>query len=362
MSYKSIYILLLLCALPGRWLMAQSYTETIKHHRTEYVTPTATLEVINKYGNIHVSTWDEDSVSIAIEFFISEKNETRFTKIKENVNFKISGNSSFLSAETVFGSKYSSFFSNLKEATNLMSSNKSSHIDYFIKVPEYINLKINNRYGNVFIPDLQGNLSIELSNGDFQAKKISGSNILNLAFGNIIIDQLEQATLNLNFTEVQIDKALQLDISSKSSRITIKDCNLIKLQSKRDEYQIDHIGFLFGDTYFSKMNILALDSEFNMIMKYGDLSHLGINPAFKLVRINSEYANCNLLLNNPVAYRSTIKGPKSDIELSSSMIEPSKDWKEKVQYEPVSFYFKEPNAKEKVQISISDATLKINHK
>jgi len=362
MSYRMKNILILLCLISSQWLIAQSYSETIKHHRVAYVSPSATLEIINKYGNIHVSTWDEDSVSIDIEFFISEKNESKFKKIKENVDFKISGNSAFLSAETVFGSKYSSFFSDFKEATNLMSTNKSSHIDYFIKVPDYINLKITNRYGNIFIPDYQGNLNIQLSNGDFQAKKITGSNTLDLAFGNVLIDQLEQATLNLNFSEAQINKAAQLDLSSKTSKVNIKRCNLIKLQSKRDEYIIDHIGFIFGDTYFSKLNILNLDSEFNVVMQYGELTYLGVNPAFKLIRINSEYTNCNLLLTNPVAYKSLIKGIKSEIELASTIKSLTADWKEKIQTTPISFYFKDNSAKEKIQVNITDATLKINHK
>ncbi|MCU4166488.1 hypothetical protein [Carboxylicivirga caseinilyticus] len=361
MNYKS-YTVLLFYILFSHWILAQNYTETIKHHRTSYVSPTATLELINKYGSIHVSTWDVDSVSIDIEFFIAEKNESKFNKIKENVDFKISGNSSFLSAETVFGSKYASFFSDIKEATNLMSSNKSSHIDYYVKVPEYINIKINNRYGNIFIPDFQGNLNIELANGDFQAKKITGSNILNLAFGNVLIEQLEQSSLSLNFSEVKIKDAGQLNLNSKSSMVSIDECNLIKLQSKRDEYNIGHIGFMFGDTYFSKMNIQNLDSEFNMILKYGELTHLGINPAFKLIRINSEYANCDLQLTNPVAYSSTIKGSKSEFEFANSITSAITDWQEKIQYEPVSFYYKNKTAKEKIQININDATLKIYHK
>nr|WP_321451380.1 hypothetical protein [uncultured Carboxylicivirga sp.] len=362
MRYKSLNILVLFCLLSGQWLWAQSYTETIKHHRTFYVTPAATLEIINKYGNIHISTWSEDSVSINVEFYIAEKNETKYNKIKENVDFKFSGNSSFLSAETIFGSKYASFFSNIKEATNLLTPNKSTHIDYYIKVPEYISLKINNRYGNIFIPDFQGSLNVELSNGDFQAKKITGSNNLNLSFGNVLIEQLEQATLSLNFCDTQINKAMQLDLSSKSSTVSIQECNLIKLQSKRDEYQIDHIKFLFGNTYFSKMNILSLDNEFNMVIKYGELTNLIINPAFKLIRINSEYANCNLLLNNPAAYKSSIKAPKSTIELASSINETNPNWEELIQSQPVVFYYKEKSAKEKIQININNATLKLYHK
>ncbi len=363
MNYKLALIVFLLFVFPNGRLLGQTFTEEIKHNRVFYVSPSATLEISNKYGNIHISTWEEDSVSIDINFFISEKNESKFKKIKDNVDFKISGNSAYLSAETVFGSKYSSFFKNIKEATNLLSSgNNNSRIDYFVKVPGYINLKINNRYGNIFIPDFHGNINAQLSNGDFQARKITGSNILNLEFGNVLIEQLEQSTINLNFSEATITKAGQIDLTSKTSNVTIKECNLIKLKSKRDEYSIDKIAYLFGDTYFSKLSVLQLNTEFNMVVKYGELKHLGINPAFKLVRINSEYANCTLLLDNPVAYKSVIKGTKSEIEIADAIKSPVTNWKEQINIEPVAFYYLENKAKEKVQINITDATLKLNHK
>ncbi|MCU4175482.1 hypothetical protein [Carboxylicivirga sp. N1Y90] len=363
MNYKLIILFSLYLLASLNFAKAQSFTEEIKHHRVFYVSPAATLELNNKYGNIHISTWEEDSISIDINFFISEKSEAKFNKIKDNVQFKIGGNSAFLSAETVFGSKYSSFFKNIKEATNMLSSpNNNSRIDYFVKVPSYINLKIENRYGDIFIPDFHGNINVQLSNGDFQARKISGSNILNLEFGNVIIEQLEQSTLNLNFAEVNIDKAGQLDINSKSSKVNIKDCNLIKLKSKRDEYSIDNIGFVFGDTYFSKLSIYNLNNEYNMVMQYGELKHLGIAPAYKLIRINSAYTNCTLVMENPVAYKSTIKGPKSNIILAQSISSNEANWEELVKSNPVSFYYKSQTAKEKVQVQINDATLKISHK
>ncbi|MCT4644661.1 MAG: hypothetical protein N4A74_06705 [Carboxylicivirga sp.] len=342
---------------------AQTITEEIKRHETYYVSPSATLEVNNKYGNIHFSTWDKDSVSISINFFISEKNESRFQKIKDNVQFKISGNSSYLLAETVFGSKYSSFLKSIKEATNLqILDNSRTRIDYFITVPAHINLKITNRYGNLFIPNYSGNLNVNLSNGDFQAKNISGNNHLKLAFGDVLIESMQQSTMDLNFSNVNIESAQQLDISSKSSEVKINTCNLIKLQSKRDDYQISELGHLFGETYFSKLSIMNLKKEFNMVMQYGALKHLGMEPAFELVKINSKYTNCSIEIEQPLAYKCTIMAPKGEINIPNELKAATANWQDIIESESVAFHYKSASAKEKVQIQISDANLMISHK
>lgn len=341
---------------------AQTVSDEIKHHKQFYILPSATLEVSNKYGNIHFSTWDKDSVSIDIHFFIAEKNETKFMKIKDNVNFKTTGNSSYLIAETVFGSKYSSFFKNIKEATNLQTpESSSSRIDYFISVPSHINLKVNNRYGNVFIPDISGNINVDLSNGDFQAKKLSGINTLKLAFGDVLIDELKQSTLDLNFCSVNINEATQLDIQSKSSEVKIKTCQLVKLQSKRDEYDIDELDNLFGETYFSKLSILKLNREFNMVMQYGTLKNVGLTESYELFKVNANYANCNIELINPSNYKCLITAPKATINIPSEL-KAAEGWRSKIETEPVVFNYQGSSGKEKIQISISDASLNINHK
>jgi len=355
--------MLLALLLTNGWLNAQSVSEEIKHHKVFYVLPSSTLEVNNKYGNIHFSTWDKDSVCIDINFFISEKNESKFKKIKDNVNFKITGNSAYLLAETVFGSKYSSFIKNIKEATNLqITDNTSTRIDYFIKVPAHINLKINNRYGNVFIPSFSGNINIDMSNGDFQAKHITGNNTLKLAFGHVLIESMKQSTLDLNFCTTNITKGGQLDIRSKSSVVKIGQCDLIKLQSKRDDYSIDNLDYLFGETYFSKLSVLKLNSEFNMVMEYGTLKHLGMASSFKLLKINSSYANCHVQMDKPLPYKCSIQAPKGDLKLPKNLIAGTSNWQEKIATESIVFNYKGTTAKEKVQVHITDASFTLSHK
>jgi hypothetical protein len=362
MLYKNLY--LLICFLPVLiQAQAQSITDEIVRHETFYVLPSSTLEINNKYGNIHFSTWDKDSVDLSINFFISEKNEARFKKIKDNVQFNVTGNSAYMLAETVFGSKYASFIKNIKEATNLQASdNSSTHIDYFIKVPAHINLKVNNRYGNIFIPDFTGNLNITLSNGDFQANKITGNNHLNLAFGDVFIESMHQTTLNLNFNKVNINSGQQLDIISKSSEIKIDKCDLIKLQSKRDELLVSELSYLFGESYFSKLSVLNIKKEFNMVMQYGALKHLGVDVAFELLKINSKYANCVLEIKQPKSYSCTIMAPKGEVDIPAELKATASDWQEKIENEAVRFNYKGQSAKEKIQVLINNAHLKIDHK
>ena len=45
-------------------------------------------------------------------------------------------------------------------------------INYYINVPEYLNLKIENKYGDVYMEEYNGDFSVSVSNGSFKANSL----------------------------------------------------------------------------------------------------------------------------------------------------------------------------------------------
>lgn len=359
MNYKLTY-LVLLCIF-SHVAKAQVFQEEINTKRTFAINTNSTVEINNKYGNIHISTWDKDSVEFNVNFFISEKSETKFNKAKDNVDFKFLGNSHYISAETVFGSKYGTLFKDLQEATNLSTGATGSQINFYVTLPKHINLKIKNRYGNLFISDYNGSLDIFLSNGDFQGRNLKGNTNLSFAFGDVNINEVKQGTLKLNFSDVNIQSLDNVNLESKSSKINIKKASLIKLNSRRDELTIDEIDNIFGSTYFSKVSILNLTKEFNLQMKYGELTHLQLASGFELAKLTSEFSNATILLKAPKAYMSSIFNEKGEIELPPALKPENPNWRENIEPKVENFIHKEKQARIKLQIKIKDAFLKIIH-
>jgi len=285
------------------YLSAQSYKEQSNISRTFKISPSGTFEISNKYGSIYVDTWDKDSVRVNLEFTIAEKNENRFKKIKNSVNFDFSGNNLYRSVKTQYGSSYSSLFKDLKEATNLFSTNEDqTHVDYYITIPNYINLKIDNKYGNIILPNLLGDITVKLANGDLQAKELKGNNRLDLSFGNARISNISQGNLILNFIETRINTANNLTIESKSSDINIDNTNLLKLTAKRGKIDINKINYLFSETEFCELFISNALDEVNVKMKYGILKNLSCLDNFSTIKIDSNHADIWLKLPQQSAY------------------------------------------------------------
>ncbi len=313
-------ILLIIMLLLPKHIFTQNYSEEIKQTKVFKVLPSGTLEVINKYGSIFVDTWDTDSVKIDVKFLISEKNENRFNKTRNNVTFDFSGNSMYRSVKTEYGSSYSSLFKDLKEATNLLSSdNDQTHVDYYITIPDYINLKIDNKYGDIILPSLNGDLTVNLSNGNLQAKHLNGNNHLDLSFGNTYIKTIAQGDLALNFMDTRIDQTNNISLNSKSSDIQIEKGNLIRLIGRRGQIIIKDINYLFGDTEFCELFIGKVSTEASLSLKYGILRELRGDINVKSFKINSTNADVFIYIPEQRPFNITYSYLKSELNTNRKL-------------------------------------------
>ncbi|TLX76484.1 hypothetical protein E9993_06235 [Labilibacter sediminis] len=341
-------------------LNAQNIKEQIKLSETFKIAPSGTLDISNKYGSIYIDVWDNDSVKVDIDFTISEKNENRFQKIKNSVNFDFSGNNLYRSVKTQYGSNYSSLIKDFKEATNLFTSNEDqTHVDYHITIPNYINLKIQNKYGNVILPDLIGDVNVKLANGDLQARKLKGNNTLNLSFGMLNIKEVDQGNLTLNFMETQISKAEKLTIESKSSDIYIGKSGLLKLNAKRGKINGSEIDYVIAETEFCELMLNKVNTEANIMLKYGILKELNCDFNYESIKIKSQNADVFLKLPD-----------EHDFSIKTSYLKASLNCNKPITWNPANViddkgtiektgHYLSNDKKTNVTISISNADLNI---
>lgn len=306
MKFKNlaIFILFIFLATDG---FAQLYSETINKTKSYKVSAVTTVEITNKYGKIHVHTWEKDSVRFDIEVIIEADTRTKFDKLKEGIDFQFTGTEYYIMAKTDIETKYTSLLDELKGLTNeisdMFSSNESDlKIHYNVYIPEYVNLDINNKYGDVYMNTHKGDFSLELSYGDFKANKLLGSTVLEVSFGDCFVYEVNNAKLTLNYSEVQIKKAKQLNINSKSSKLDLDDIEVLKIISKRDKFYIDHISDIFGETSFSEFWVYNLNSQVNLNMRYGHLKLESIKDSFTYITLTSRYTDLDFFIASTASF------------------------------------------------------------
>jgi hypothetical protein len=150
---------------------------------------------------------------------------------------------------------------------------------------------------------MKGSVSVNLSNGDVKANSLSGETNISLNFGNGIINELSNARLNIAYADIEIQKAGQLKVESKSSKIRIRQVNTLRTLSKRDKYTVSEIDNLFGESWFTDFWLYKMNEEINFNPKYGVLKVDSIPDDFSFININTEFTDLNLVFAKSAYYQ-----------------------------------------------------------
>ncbi len=299
-KFKLLFLFTIVCTA---FLNANSYSHNQTIVKKYKVNRETIVYINNKYGKVHVGNWQNDSVKIEITLSIKSSSYTRVYKLKENIDFDFVKTKYNISATTVFGSRYNSFFSDLKDlAESFVSTENQVTIDYFIQVPIWINIDITNKYGDVFIDDAEGEVSINISNGELKANKLLGTSYVTLNTGGADIYDIKDGKLNINWGDLNIKSAEKVDITSNKCNGRLADIDYLRLNSKRDEFYITSVNRILGDMYFSDLKVSELETEVSLDMKYGSFYLDQLSETFSFINLTSEYTDVDILFNRDMSY------------------------------------------------------------
>jgi len=285
---KTLLVLLVLTAV-HICVLAQTYTENKNILRSYKTYPGTILEINNKYGKIELNTWNKDSVRIEANLSIKAGSVSKVMKLRNSINFDFSATTHYIVAKTVFGGPSNSVLNELRDlAESIVSGGSEVKIDYMVTTPKNINLRLTNKYGDVYADDIQGDIQLTVSNGGLKANDISGNVYIDLAFGDGYVNKIDQGRLTLSYANFSLKDAGRLTLESKSSKPSIENVESLKIQSKRDKLHLGSVKNLIGESYFSDVFIATLGDELNINSKFGHLTLDNIKRGFSFINITSE--------------------------------------------------------------------------
>ncbi len=271
------------------------------------------ISVFNSFGNVDISRWNEEKLKVVITIKVIAWDKEDAGRFAEKLIPK-------MELETnKAGNYYFTTTNDLSNIKNLCNCNKKAivyapwfkkkakvkyySVNYKIYIPSSISImSVINNFGNMSLPDFDGNLYFFLRNGNLKAGKLKFTKptmFSQIKYGKARIESLENGKLCLySCKDVHIGAVLNADIKSEFSKIQIDQCNKLSVRSKSDVFSIGSLTSLDGTGDFSEFTINTLKKSLNLKEKSGLVSVGHINPGFSLIKLNGEYSDYNLNLNN----------------------------------------------------------------
>jgi hypothetical protein len=313
----------------GLQAQVPEYTKHIS--RSYHITNTMSVEISNKYGRVQVIPWDVDSVKFNIDLRIRAKDNQKLEKMKQSVEFEFTPGQYFVVARTKFSDSGSDVIKELVDiAGAYLSTSNSVIINYTVMVPSHSPLKIENKFGDVYIDDLDGTLNLNLSFGDLKANRLNGRSEIKLSSGDGEINYLKDGQITISYANMRIRETGRLIAQTQSSVITIDKSANLKLNSRRDKFFLNEVGSLSGESYFSNINLVTLYNEISFSSRYGDFTAEGIRQSFSLINLTSELTDLTLSFEKPMLfgfelthYQAVVfEYPKTSAKLSTRVFDP----------------------------------------
>ncbi len=300
----NILILLLLTSLSAQaYLPNGKYKKTKIIEKSYSVNPGTRFKVSNVYGHINISGWNKNIIEVKVSITVSGDDAKAVNEKLREIGIETGANESEVSFTTRTPENRSSSWS-LFSLLFGKKTNLGFEINYEIKVPLHSPVYIRNKYGNIFIDELQGNLDIRAYYGKLEAGELNGNrNQINLNyFSASQIDFIKNAVLKINYTTLNIDNAYRLDIRSGYSNISIEKVRKMEFDANYGSIKVYDAMLVKGEgnyqtRYFENINSLDFDGN------YGSLKIVNPKNGFDRIRLRCNYSNIKILNENRVPFR-----------------------------------------------------------
>lgn len=268
------YLFLFLFVLPA-FLMAHDghlkgkFTKE-KTIKKEYdVNSDALLKVSNSYGNLTLTSWNENRIVIEVLIRTNGNNEEKVQKKLDEITVNFEASSSMVSAKTVFN-KDKGWGWNWGK-----SSNVNMQIDYTIKLPVKNSIHLNNDYGNITLDRIDGYAKISCDYGRLQIGELQGRNN-DLSFdytSKSFIGYINSGKISADYSGFTIERAGDLTISADYTNSTVEQMDNL-------QYSADYGNLEVG--------------EVNNVQGNGDYINVALGTVHGNVDINSDYGSVKI--------------------------------------------------------------------
>ena len=309
--FLPVILILSIFCLSGNILYAQTQVKEIK--KDFQINKGDVLSMENKFGNIDILNWEKPEISISVKLSAEGRNDATAKGFLDKISIEIIKENNTVSVMT-----------KLDNESGMSKGNQLS-INYTVYAPEWINLNLNNKFGNIHINEISGLVNIDLKYGDMKITRLSRGNEkpfsnITLAFANGVIEQSGSLKLVLSYSKLEVENAEILSAESKYSGINVTSCNSFICESKYDNFKFSEIRNLIGDLQFSNLRAGTISGKLELDSKYSGVKIDQVLPSFENIKINNDKGGYKIGLDPETSFELTGTSDRGDISVEGYTI------------------------------------------
>ncbi|WP_299158695.1 hypothetical protein [uncultured Tenacibaculum sp.] len=290
------------------------------------VNKNATLYISNKYGNLNVTTWNQNRIEIEVKITVKGDDLSNIEQKLNAIDVHFEASESLVEARTKIESTKSKW-------SWWGKSNTNYKINYFVKMPITNNADLNNKYGSIELGSLEGKANLNCDYGNVEVDKLlNDTNSINLDYcGNSEINFMKSGSVNIDYSKLRIVNSEDLKVNADYSTIKIGTTTNLKFNSDYGSISVNNVSTIVGGTDYAAIKIGTLKKALKINTDYGSIRVQDIAKGFENITIDGSYAGIKLGTSSDNNFNFTIdlgyagfNYPKDNVDMFKSIKKSSK--------------------------------------
>ena len=272
---SSLLIIAVSFSVSGQDAM-KSYSETFG------ISKGATLISDTHYSDVEVIAWDRDEVDVVAEVEVNASSKSKAEEKLEKIEIEITKSGNNVSIET--------------DLVDGWSRNAKVEIRIVVQAPSYINLNVENRYGDLYIQEVSGLVLLDLAYSNLKADQLSRGtdkpyNSVELAYSNGVIGEVGILEAELAYSDLEIGSCKKIYSENHYSKLMAEKVGGIVTEGRYDKYFVDEIDSFEGELKYSGIKFGTLNKSLNLESGYTNVKIERLANGFSELDAQLSYGN-----------------------------------------------------------------------
>jgi hypothetical protein len=262
------------------------YTKQREIKKAYFVNPDAGISIKNSYGNVFVTTWDEDKIELIINIKVSGDNEKWVEKRIEDIDVSIEALKTMVTAETIL----------TKSLYTFNGKNNSFEINYTVKIPKNGSVKIKNNYGSIITTDLYASTNLSCEYGKITLGKLNGnSNTISFDYcQKSSIEYVKNASISADYSGFTLAEFGKVNLKADYTDCSLGIGNELKYDCNYAKLNLGNISTIEGSGDYLNIRLKQLSNTLKIATDYSKITVDKIEAKANSVTIDSEYTAVEL--------------------------------------------------------------------
>lgn len=292
---RVVLMVLIIC---GHYALAQEKVSKQLSESYE-MTNSGELYLENKYGDVTVTGWDRDNVSITVDITVTHRKKENAKNLLDRISLNTREIENFITVTSEIAERSTGFFAKYFNKANPFDFDRSNvQIDYTILLPSNAELDITNKFGDVIIGDWSGKLKANVEHGDVWINKDINNADVVLKYGKLRTKTVNYGNIRIKNGSLDVEESRNLRINSSGTDIEIDRVSSLEIYSSKDEITIEEVGAVHGDLRFTNMQLNNVDEQINLTMKIADFRVSKVQNPDAVIVIDQESSEVSLTISD----------------------------------------------------------------